>query len=210
MRDPRRDLPKSLILGTFVVVAVYLLANVAYVRTLGLDGLAATETPAAEAAGRWFGSLGERLIAGAIAISTFGFLNLAILAPTRVYFAMARDGVFVPALARLHPRFQTPAWAIVVQSAWAIVLTLTGTYGDLLNTVVFADWIFFGLTVAGLLILRSRQPNTDGFRTPWYPWLPGAFVVVALVVVYSVVSTCLLYTSPSPRDRTRSRMPSSA
>ena len=189
MRDPRRDLPKSLILGTFVVVAVYLLANVAYVRTLGLDGLAATETPAAEAAGRWFGSLGERLIAGAIAISTFGFLNLAILAPTRVYFAMARDGVFVPALARLHPRFQTPAWAIVVQSAWAIVLTLTGTYGDLLNTVVFADWIFFGLTVAGLLILRSRQPNTDGFRTPWYPWLPGAFVVVALVVVYSVVST---------------------
>ena len=189
MRDPRRDLPKSLILGTFVVVAVYLLANVAYVRTLGLDGLAATETPAAEAAGRWFGSLGERLIAGAIAISTFGFLNLAILAPTRVYFAMARDGVFVPALARLHPRFQTPAWAIVVQSAWAIVLTLTGTYGDLLNTVVFADWIFFGLTVAGLLILRSRQPSTDGFRTPWYPWLPGAFVVVALVVVYSVVST---------------------
>ncbi len=189
MRDPRRDLPKSLILGTFVVVAVYLLANVAYVRTLGLDGLAATETPAAEAAGRWFGSLGERLIAGAIAISTFGFLNLAILAPTRVYFAMARDGVFVPALARLHPRFQTPAWAIVVQSAWAIVLTLTGTYGDLLNTVVFADWIFFGLTVAGLLILRRRQPTTDGFRTPWYPWLPGAFVVVALVVVYSVVST---------------------
>lgn len=189
MRDPRRDLPKSLILGTFVVVAVYLLANVAYVRTLGLDGLAATETPAAEAAGRWFGSLGERLIAGAIAISTFGFLNLAILAPTRVYFAMARDGVFVPALARLHPRFQTPAWAIVVQSAWAIVLTLTGTYGDLLNTVVFADWIFFGLTVAGLLILRRRQPTTDGFRTPWYPWLPGAFVVVAFVVVYSVVST---------------------
>ncbi len=189
MRDPRRDLPKSLVLGTLVVVVVYLLANVAYVRTLGLDGLAATETPAAEAAGRWFGSLGEQLIAGAIAISTFGFLNLAILAPTRVYFAMARDGAFVPALARLHPRFQTPAWAIVVQSAWAIVLTLTGTYGDLLNTVVFADWIFFGLTVAGLLILRSRQPNTDGFRTPWYPWLPGAFVVVALVVVYSVVST---------------------
>ncbi len=189
MRDPRRHLPKSLIIGTLVVVVVYLLANVAYVRTLGLEGLAATETPAAEAAGRWFGSAGERLIAGAIAISTFGFLNLAILAPTRVYFAMARDGAFVPALARLHPRFQTPASAIVLQSAWAIVLTLTGTYGDLLNTVVFADWIFFGLTVAGLLILRSRQPDTDGFRTPWYPWLPGAFVLVALVVVYSVVST---------------------
>jgi APA family basic amino acid/polyamine antiporter len=189
MRDPRRHLPRSLIIGTLVVVVVYLLANVAYVRTLGLEGLAATETPAAAAAGRWFGAAGDRLIAGAIAISTFGFLNLAILAPTRVYFAMARDGAFVPALARLHPRFQTPASAIVLQSAWAIVLTLTGTYGDLLNTVVFADWIFFGLTVAGLLVLRSRQPNTDGFRTPGYPLLPVAFVVVALVVVYSAIST---------------------
>ena len=189
MRDPRRDLPKSLLVGTLVVVVVYLLANVAYVRTLGLDGLAATETPAAEAAGRWFGGLGERLIAGAIAISTFGFLNLAILAPTRVYFAMARDGAFVPALARLHPRFQTPSAAIVLQSSWAIALTLTGTYGDLLNTVVFADWIFFGLTVAGLIVLRRRQPETDGFRTPGYPLLPAAFVVVALIVVYSVITT---------------------
>jgi APA family basic amino acid/polyamine antiporter len=189
MRDPRRDLPKSLMIGTLVVVAVYLLANISYVRTLGLDGLAATETPAAEAAGRWFGPLGERLIAGAIAISTFGFLNLAILAPTRVYFAMARDGAFVPALARLHPRFQTPSSAIVLQSTWAIALTLTGTYGDLLNTVVFADWIFFGLTVAGLIILRQRTPDTDGFRTPGYPLLPAAFVFVALVVVYSVIST---------------------
>lgn len=189
MRDPRRHLPIALLVGTLTVVVVYLLANVAYLRTLGLDGLAATETPAAEAAGRWFGSAGERLIAGAIAISTFGFLNLAILAPTRVYFAMARDGAFVPALARLHPRFQTPAAAIVLQSAWAIVLTLTGTYGDLLNTVVFADWIFFGLTVAGLFVLRRRQPHTDGFRTPWYPVLPVAFVLVAVVVVYSVVST---------------------
>ncbi|MCR4373362.1 MAG: amino acid permease, partial [Acidobacteria bacterium] len=125
MRDPRRHLPIALLVGTLTVVVVYLLANVAYLRTLGLDGLAATETPAAEAAGRWFGSAGERLIAGAIAISTFGFLNLAILAPTRVYFAMARDGAFVPALARLHPRFHTPAAAIVLQSAWAIVLTLT-------------------------------------------------------------------------------------
>jgi APA family basic amino acid/polyamine antiporter len=189
MRDPRRHLPFALLVGTGVVVLVYLLANVAYLRTLGLDGLAATETPAAEAAGRWFGSAGERLIAGAIAISTFGFLNLAILAPTRVYFAMARDGAFVPALARLHPRFQTPAAAIVLQSAWAIVLTLTGTYGDLLNTVVFADWIFFGLTVAGLFVLRQRQPDTDGFTTPLYPILPAAFVLIAIVVVYSVVST---------------------
>ncbi len=188
MRDPRRHLPVSLITGTLVVVVVYLLANVAYLRTLGLDGLAATQTPAAEVAGRWFGGMGERLIAGAIAISTFGFLNLAILAPTRVYFAMARDGAFLPSLATLHPKYQTPAAAIVLQSSWAILLTLTGTYGGLLNTVVFADWIFFGLTVGGLFMLRRRS-TTDGFRTPLYPLLPAAFVAVAIVVVYSVIST---------------------
>ncbi len=188
MRDPRRHLPISLIIGTLVVVVVYLLANVAYMRTLGLAGLAATETPAAEVASQWFGGMGERLIAGAIAISTFGFLNLAILAPTRVYFAMARDGAFLPALARVHPKYQSPAAAIVLQSTWAILLTLTGTYGDLLNTVVFADWIFFGLTVAGLFVLRRRS-TTDGFQTPLYPILPAAFVLVAIVVVYSVIAT---------------------
>ena len=187
MRDPVRHLPRSLIVGTLAVVAIYLLVNVAYLRTLGLDGLAATMTPAADAAARWLGSSGERFVAAAIAVSTFGFLDLAILAPTRVYYAMAADGAFVPALARLHPRFQTPALAIVLQSAWAIVLALTGEYGDLLDTVVFADWIFFGLTVGGLFLLRRRFTSPDRFRTPGYPWLPGFFVAVAVAVVFSTV-----------------------
>ena len=112
----------------------------------------------------------------------------AVLAPTRVYYAMAADGTFFPALARLHPRYRTPAAAIVVQSTWAVVLTLTGKYGDLLNTVVFADWIFFGLTVAGLFVLRPRLGDRSrGFRTPGYPWLPALFVLVAIVVVVSAV-----------------------
>ncbi|MEZ5318509.1 MAG: amino acid permease [Vicinamibacterales bacterium] len=187
MRDPVRDLPISLIAGTLTVVAVYVLVNIAYLRTLGLEGLAATTTPAAATAGAWLGASGERFVAAAIAISTFGFLNLAILAPTRVYYAMAHDGTFVPALARLHPRFGTPGAAIVVQSAWAIALAVTGDYGDLLDTVVFADWIFFGATVAGLFVLRRRLGNPDGFRTPLYPWLPGAFVLVAAIVVLSTI-----------------------
>ncbi|MFI5177839.1 MAG: APC family permease [Vicinamibacterales bacterium] len=187
MRDPIRHLPRSLIVGTLAVVAIYLLVNVAYLRTLGLEGLAGTMTPAADAAARWLGPSGERFVAAAIAISTFGFLDLAILAPTRVYYAMAADGAFVPALARLHPRFQTPALAIVVQSAWAIVLTLTGEYADLLDTVVFADWIFFGLTVGGLFVLRRRLTSAGAFRTPGYPWLPGFFVAVAVAVVFSTI-----------------------
>ena len=187
MRDAKRQLPRALIIGTAIVVVIYVLANIAYLRTLGLAGLAATETPAADAAARWLGSGGARFVAAAIAISTFGFLDLAILAPTRVYYAMAKDGAFLPSVAKLHPRFQTPGNAIILQSAWAIVLLFTGKYGDLLNTVVFADWIFFGLTVAGLFVLRRRAAGTDGFRTPGYPWLPALFVLVAVVVVYSVV-----------------------
>jgi APA family basic amino acid/polyamine antiporter len=187
MRDPRRHLPWSLIAGTTTVVVIYVLINVAYLRTLGLEGLAATTTPAADAAGRWLGAYGGQFVAAAIAISTFGFLDHAILAPTRVYYAMAADGAFIPALARLHPRYQTPAAAIVVQSVWAIALTLTGTYGDLLETVVFADWIFFGLTVAGLFVLRRRGGDDDGYRMPGYPWLPALFVLVAAGVVASSV-----------------------
>ena len=185
MREPERHLPRSLIIGTFAVVAIYVLVNIAYLRALGLQGLAATMTPAADAAARWLGASGERFVSAAIAISTFGFLDLAILAPTRVYYAMAADGAFVPALARLHQKYQTPALAIVVQSTWAIVLALTGEYGDLLDTVVFADWIFFGLTVGGLFILRRRLGGPSGFRTPGYPWLPAFFVLVAVVVVFS-------------------------
>jgi APA family basic amino acid/polyamine antiporter len=100
---------------------------------------------------------------------------------------MAADGAFFPALARLHPRYGTPGGAIILQSAWAIALALTGEYGDLLGTVVFADWIFFGLTVAGLFVLRPRLGQSAGFRTPGYPWLPGLFVVVSAVVVYSTI-----------------------
>lgn len=187
IRDPGRWLPRSLIIGTTVVVVIYLLVNVAYLRALGLDGLAATTTPSSDAAGRWFGGFGERFVAGAIAISTFGFLDLCILAATRVYYAMARDGAFLPAVARLHPKYQTPSTAIILQSTWAILLVVTGKYGDLLNTVVFADWIFFGLTVAGLFVLRKKLPSTSGFKTPGYPVLPALFVIVAVVVVASTI-----------------------
>ena len=189
--NPTRNLPISLIVGTTAVVVIYVTINVVYVRTLGLTGLAATMTPAADVAARVFGSIGGTFISAAIATSAFGFLNLAILAPTRVYYAMAADGVFVPALAQLHPRFRTPSLAIIVQSAWAVVLVLSGTYERLLNYVVFADWIFFGLTVSTLIGFRRTMPvaeRTEGtFRTPGYPILPAAFCAVAAAIVLSVI-----------------------
>jgi APA family basic amino acid/polyamine antiporter len=137
------------------------------------------------------GPFGDRFVTLAIAVSAFGFLDLGILAPTRVYYAMAADRVFLTALAHLHPRFQTPWVAIVIQSTWTCVLALTGRYEQLLNYVVFADWIFFGLTVATVFVFRRRSPLVERppgtFRSPGYPLIPLAFVAVAAFVVLSVV-----------------------
>jgi APA family basic amino acid/polyamine antiporter len=191
IESPRRNLPLSLVAGTLAVIAIYVTINLVYVRTLGLTGLASTTTPAADVARRTFGAPGDLFVSAAIAISTFGFLNLAILAPTRVYYAMSADGVFVPALARLHPRFRTPGLAIIVQSAWSCLLALSGTYDRLLNYVVFADWIFFGLTVATVLVFRRtlpldrRSPGT--YRAPGYPLVQVLFCAIAAGVVLSVV-----------------------
>src|SRR5215470_17375272 len=138
-----------------------------------------------------FGGIGDTFVTAAIAISTFGFLDLAILAPTRVYYAMAADRVFFPALARLHPRYKTPWIAILIQSLWSCVLALTGRYEQLLNYVVFADWIFFGLTVGTIFVFRRThaldQRPAGTFRAPAYPILPLAFSLVAGAVVLSVV-----------------------
>ncbi len=192
-REPRRTIPRALIVGMGIVITVYLSANVVYLRVLSHAALAATGTPAAEALQWIFGPGADRLIAASIAISAFGFLDLTLLAQTRIYFAMGKDGVFFPALARLHPRFGTPTLAILLQAGWGILLALTGTYGELVDSVVFGDWIFFGLTVAAIFVFRrtipinSREPGT--FRTPGYPLVPALFVAAAVVVVVSAVRT---------------------
>jgi len=202
--EPEKNLPRALVLGVVVVVAVYLLANVAYLRVLGPAGLAASTAPAADLMRAQLGPAGGTLIAAGIAVSTFGFLNLVILVTPRVLQAMAADGVFFRALAELHPIHRTPAAAILFQAAWAIVLALTGTFSELVDYVAFGDWIFFGLTVAGLFIYRARDVTPlplhtaerglagegaapRAFRVPGYPWTPALFVLAALYVVASAV-----------------------
>jgi APA family basic amino acid/polyamine antiporter len=192
-REPRRTIPRALIVGMGVVIAVYLLANAVYLRVLSHPALAATATPAADALQWIFGPGSDRVIAAAIAISAFGFLDLTLLAQTRIYYAMGKDGVFFPGLARLHPNFGTPTLAIVLQAGWGILLALTGTYGELVDSVVFGDWIFFGLTVAAIFVFRRRIPvasrERGSFRTPGYPFVPALFVAAAAVVVVSAVRT---------------------
>lgn len=187
MRDARRDLPRALIVGVLIVAAAYLAVNVAYLRALGVHGLALSKAPAADAMALAFGPAGRTAIAAGIAVSTAGFIHVVILANSRVYQAMARDGVFFRALATLHPRTKAPVNAILLQTVWAVGLLLTGSYGELLDWVTFADWIFFGLCAATLLVYRRRQPEGDFFRAPFHPWSTGLFLLAAAYVVLGAV-----------------------
>jgi basic amino acid/polyamine antiporter, APA family len=191
---PERNLPRALIGGVIIVVAVYLLANFAYLRTLGVEGLASSSAPAADAMRTLFGQRGAALIAAGIAVSTFGFLNLVILVSPRVYRAMAADGLFFPGLARLHPRYRTPAAAIVFQAAWGIFLTITGSYADLLDYVVFGDWIFFAATASTIICFRARERRgleqvELRFRMPGYPAAPILFILAGVYVVAGSVAS---------------------
>lgn len=190
---PERNLPRALIIGVAGVIVVYLLANYTYLATLGAPGLAASDAPASDSMTRLVGDGGRTLITAGIVVSTFGFLNLVILVTPRVIQAMAADGLFISRLARLHPRYRTPAAAIVLQGVWALILVQSGRYGALLDYVVFADWIFFGLTAASLFVYRARERSEGsayrGFRTPGYPVLPVLFIAAALYVVIGSISS---------------------
>ena len=161
-----------------IVVVVYVSANAAYLGALGPAGLAASSAPAADALRCRGGTWGGRLIGVGVACSTFGILNVFIMAAARIYQAMAADGVFFAAVARLHPRTRVPATGIWIQMVWAVLLTLSGTYGKLLDYVVFGDWIFFGSIVATLFVYRRREGGGEmgarGFRLPGNPWVSRA------------------------------------
>src|ERR1041385_2551259 len=165
--EPERNLPKALVLGVLGVIAFYLLANVAYLRVLGVAGLGASTAPAADTMSAVLGPRGRTLISAGILASTLGFLDLVIMVSPRVYQAMAADGLFFGRFARLHPRFRTPGKAIVAQGGWRCLLIATNTYGQLLDWVTFADWIFFGATAATLIVHRRRdRAAPSGTRAP--------------------------------------------
>ncbi|MEP6590676.1 MAG: amino acid permease [Gemmatimonadota bacterium] len=190
MVAPERDLPRALVVGVLVVVAAYLLVNVAYLRTLGISGLAGSSAPAAETMAKVAGEAGRRLIAAGIVASTFGFLNLVILVSPRVYQAMARDGLFFASFAKLHPTWRTPVAAIALQGAWAIGLLFSKRYGELLDYVVFGDWIFFGLTAAALFVLRRRDGGAPvKAATPLHPVSTLIFIAAAIYVVIGSVAS---------------------
>ena len=191
VKKPNRNLPLSLLIGVGIVVGTYLLANYAYLYALGVDGLAGNDAPATAAMEVLIGNTGGKLIGIGVMISVFGILNLIIMAAPRVTQAMAEDGLLFKPFARLHSEYRTPTWALLFQAAWSILLLLSGTFSQLLNYVVFGDWILFALIVGTLFVYRrqdaAREQDPETYRMVGYPVLPVVFIAAALFVVASTV-----------------------
>ncbi len=188
-KDARRTVPRAMIIGAFVVATVYLLTNLAYIFLLPMNAIIASESLAADAITTVL-PFGGILIAIIIAISTFGTAGIYTLSAPRIYYAMAKDGLFFKKLAEVHPRFRTPVNAILLQSTWAIVLLLFwGTFEDVITYVVFTDWIFFGLTAAGIFVLRNKRSEiVRPYKTHGYPLTPIIFIsITAFFIVNTLI-----------------------
>jgi basic amino acid/polyamine antiporter, APA family len=184
VKNPTRVLPQSYFFGTLLVVAVYLGANLAYLHVLPLPALAEHQRVAATTMEVLLGPRGATFVSALILCSIFGALNGTVLGGPRVYFAMARDGVFFASVGRVHPRFETPALAILIQGVWSIVLAASGSYRQLYTYVIFSGWIFYASATLAVLVLRRRRPELNRPYRVWaYPVLPAAFSVAALAIV---------------------------
>jgi APA family basic amino acid/polyamine antiporter len=190
MRDSRRDLSRGLLLGVSGVIMLYLAANFVCLKVLGPDGLAATRTPASAVMRAALGDSGALWIAVGIAVSTLGFLSQSILTAPRVYYAMARDGLFFEAVGRLSRRTAVPAVAIVLQGLAATAIALLGQYEKILNYEVAVDFILFALVAASLFVFRRRErgaPVAEVHRVPGHPYTTALFIVACVAIVISTV-----------------------
>jgi len=191
IKEPRRNLPRALLIGVAGVITLYVTVNMVYVRALGTAGLAATTVPATTAMRMALGDRGATLIALGITVSTLGFLSQSVLTAPRVYFAMAEDGVFFRSVASVNAKTHVPVVAIVLQSVWTAVVALSGRYEQILNYVVAMDFLFFGLTASCLFVFRKRdrmnQNIQTGYRVPGHPVTTIMFIAISWLVVANTI-----------------------
>jgi basic amino acid/polyamine antiporter, APA family len=185
VKDPARALPKALTLGVIVVTIVYILTSLVFVYLVPLDQVTTGETFAAQAGEVLFGRAGGLVFSSIVVVAVLGSLAAVVMSAPRVYFAMARDGLFIPAVAAIHPRFETPAFAIALQASLASMLVLVGTFNDIISYFVFVVIVFVALTVVALFRLRRRAGENVGYLTPGYPVTPLVFL--ALIVLLLVL-----------------------
>jgi len=195
LRDPQRDLPRAICVGTLAVIALYLALNGSLVAILGVEGVAASATPVADAAGAVLPG-GEVLVAGLVMVSTFAIVQVILMVLPRIFYAMAQDGLFFASVARVHPRHATPHVAIWALGGLSILhVALASRLHDLLEICSLCDWVFFFLCALALFVLRARRPDlARPFRVPGYPFVPGLFVVAA----FAIVADILVNAQPRP------------
>jgi APA family basic amino acid/polyamine antiporter len=187
--NPQRDFPRAFLIGSVSLIFIYLLANVAYLAALGPAGVVESKSVAAASLTAVVNPTAAKLIIIAISISIFSAANSNVLTSPRVYYAMATDGLFFKRLAEVHPRFGTPAFAIIAGSLWSAVLAMSGTFAQLLTLVVFSGWIFYALAAASIFVYRKRHPDVErSYRTPGYPLTPLLFITAAAVLVINTLS----------------------
>jgi APA family basic amino acid/polyamine antiporter len=182
-KNPQRNLPLGILIGTIAVIVLYVLANLAYLYIFPVGEISKSGSVAPDVMNVVMGPFGASLLIVLILFSILGAANQNVLTSPRVYFAMARDGLFFKKISEVHPKFLTPHISIVAISVWSILLTLTGTFEQLFTYVIFGEWIFFGLTVASVLVLRKKLPGLHRpYKTWGYPVTPIIFVLAALYV----------------------------
>jgi APA family basic amino acid/polyamine antiporter len=191
MRYPQRDFPRGLIGGTTIVVGLYLAANLAYLYVLTPAEIASSDRVALTAIRRVAGETGARLLTAAILASILGAMNALVLAGPRAYYQMAKDGQLFARFGRVHPRWRTPADAILIQGIWsALLVVFIGGFSQLFTYVIFGGWIFYALAVGGVIVLRRKEPGLDRpFRVPGYPVTPLLFVAGAAFLVINTLAT---------------------
>ena len=194
VKNPKRNIPLSLIFCMVIVVTVYLALNTVLVYVLGLDQMIGSELVMADAASKFIGGNGAAIVTIIILISLIGANNGFILTSARINYAMARDNRFFKQAAIIHPKFQSPANALIIQCIWACILTFSGTFNQLITYIIFASWIFYGMSAGAVIILRKKKPDMERpYQIPFYPWIPIIFILFA---IFLTVNTIL----EAPRD----------
>ena len=189
-RNPQRNFPTAFFVGTAALIGIYLFANLGYIAALGTAGVADSMRVAASALSAVVSHGAGKIVAIAILISMFSAANSIMLNAPRVYYAMAKDGLFFHSLSKIHPQFETPALAICAAGIWSALLAVTGTFEQLLTYVVFIGWIFYALAAASIFVYRQKAPNAARpYRVPGYPLTPMVFILAAAALVINTVAT---------------------
>jgi len=188
VKNPGRNIPLSLIFCMLIVVTIYLLLNYVLIYTLGFTGMNGSDLVVSDAASVFLGNKGAAIVTLIILISLIGANNGFVLTSARINYAMAKDKLFFYQASQIHPRFKSPSNALIIQCVWASLLTFTGTFNQLITYIIFASWIFYGMSAGAVIILRNKKPDMERpYKTPLYPWIPIIFILFAIFLTINTI-----------------------